>query len=72
MREELESMIEGITDEIKQAMGTAETVTAGPYRIDWKQVSSSRIDTKGLKASFPAIASAFTVPVITKRFTITG
>ena len=70
LREELDAEIEAATDEIKAAMGDAESVTAGAYKITWKPVTSSRIDTKTLKAALPEIATRFTVTSTTRRFCV--
>lgn len=40
---------EALKDAIKAAMGDAEEVHAGEYKITWKAVTSSRIDTAALK-----------------------
>lgn len=73
MKEELEAEITAIEDELKGHM-TAEgidTFTAGAFKVTWKEVSSSRIDTKALKAAFPAEALApFTKTTTTKRFNV--
>ena len=49
MREELDAEIERLEDQIKQVMGNEETLIAGAFKIDWKTVVSSRIDTTALK-----------------------
>ncbi len=70
MKEELDAEIEAAQDAIKAAMGDAESITAGMFRISYKAVTTSRIDTKGIKAAHPDIAAAFTVTTTTRRFTI--
>ena len=40
---------EAIRDAIKAAMGDAEEVRAGAYKITWKAVTSARIDTGALR-----------------------
>ena len=70
LREELDAEIEAATDAIKAAMGDAETVTAGAYKITWKPVESSRIDTKALKAALPDVAARFTVTSTVRRFCV--
>lgn len=71
MREEITAEMENISDQIKNAIGTAETVTAGQYKIKYTTVNGSRLDTTGLKKALPGIAAAFTIPTVQKRFTIT-
>ena len=46
--EEAQAEAEAIKDAIKAAMGDSESVQAGEYRITWKAVTSSRIDTSAL------------------------
>lgn len=70
MREELDAEIEAAQDAIKAAMGDSESVTAGAYKITWKPVESSRIDTKALKAALPEIAARFTVTSTARRFCV--
>ena len=57
-------------DAIKAAMGDAEEVRAGEYRITWKQVTSSRLDTVALKKSLPDVAERFTKQTTTRRFCV--
>ena len=70
MKEELDAEIAGIEDEIKQAMGNEETLIAGAFKIDWKTVVSSRIDTAALKKSLPDIAERFMKQTTTRRFCV--
>lgn len=51
---------EALKDAIKAAMGDAEEVHAGEYKITWKSVTTSRLDTAALKKSLPDIAERFT------------
>ena len=61
---------EALKDQIKAAMGDAETVQAGEYKITWKPVKSSRIDTAALKKALPDVAQAFTRETTTRRFCV--
>ena len=70
LAEELNAQIETLTDEIKAAMGDAETLTAGPYKVTWKPVTTSRIDTTALKKALPDIAAQYTRTTTTRRFTV--
>ena len=70
MREEITADMDGIADQIKTAMGTAETVTAGQYKIRHTTVNGSRLDSAALKKALPEIAARFTVATVQKRFTI--
>ena len=68
--EEAQQEAEALKDAIKAAMGDAETVTAGEYKITWKNVTSSRIDTGALKKAMPEIAAAFTKEPTVRRFCV--
>ncbi len=70
MREELDAEITAAEDAIKAAMGDQETVTAGAYKITWKPITSSRIDTTALKKALPEIAAQYMRTTTTRRFTI--
>ena len=70
MKEEITAEMDGIADQIKAAMGTAETVTAGQYKIRYTTVNGSRLDSAALKKALPEIAARFTVATVQKRFTI--
>ena len=70
MAEELAAEIEAAQDEIKAYMGDNETLIAGPYKVSYKAVSSSRIDTTALKKALPDIAAQYTKVSTTRRFTV--
>lgn len=70
MREELEKEMEATAARIKESMGDRETVIAGPFKVSHKLVNSSRLDSKGLKAAFPALVARFTKPTQYRRFTV--
>ena len=72
MAEELQAEISGIEDEIKAVMtaqGT-ETLTGGDWKITWKPVTSSRLDSKALKAALPDVAECFTRTTTCRRFCV--
>lgn len=71
MKEELAAEMESIADRLKAAMGDAESVTAGPYKIRYATVNGSRLDSAALKKALPDVAERFTVATTQKRFTIT-
>lgn len=68
--EEAQAEVEALKDEIKAAMGEKEALQAGEYKISWKNVTSSRLDTAALKQALPEIAARFTKESTTRRFTI--
>ena len=70
---ELEAEAESLTDKIKGAMierGT-ETIQGDGWKASWKNVTSSRLDGKALKAAMPEIVEQFTKTTTTTRFTLT-
>lgn len=68
--DEAQAEAEALKDQIKAAMGDAETVQAGEYKITWKPIKSSRIDTAALKKALPDVAQAFTRETTTRRFCV--
>ena len=70
MREELEAEMEATAAQIKEIMGDRETVTAGPFKVSNKLVTSSRLDSKGLKTAFPDLVARFTRSTQYRRFTV--
>lgn len=68
--EEAQAEAEAIKDAIKAAMGDSESVQAGEYRITWRAVTSSRIDTSALRKVLPDVAERFTKETVTRRFVI--
>jgi len=70
MAEELSAEIEAAQDEIKAIMGTAEELSAGAFKVTWKPVTTSRIDTTALKKELPDIAAKYTTQSTARRFTV--
>lgn len=68
--EEATAEAEAIKDAIKAHMGDSETAFAGEYKITYKSVTSSRIDTTALKKAMPEIAQAFTKTSTSRRFSV--
>ena len=61
---------DAIRDTIKKAMGDAEKIRAGEYRITWKPVTTSRLDTVALKKALPDVAERFMRTTTTRRFNL--
>lgn len=70
MRDELDAEIQTAEDEIKAAMGDEDTLLAGPFKVTWKAVTSSRLDSAALKKALPEIAAQFMKQTTTRRFSI--
>ena len=68
--EEAQQEAEAIKDDLKAAMGDAEELRAGEYKITWKSVTSSRIDTTALKKALPDLARQFTRETVSRRFCV--
>ena len=68
--EEAQAEAEAIKDALKAAMGDSESIQAGEYRITWKVVTSSRIDTTALRKALPDVAERFTRETTTRRFCV--
>lgn len=67
---EAEAEAEALKDELKAYMGDAEEIFIGEYKLTYKPVTSSRIDTAALKKTLPDVATAFTKTTTTRRFCI--
>jgi len=70
MQEDLETEISALTDAIKAEMGESELLTAGPYKVTWKPVTTSRIDTAALKKALPDVAAQYTRTTTARRFLV--
>ena len=70
MKEEIEAEIAAAEDEINSVMGDEETLLAGAFKVDWKTVITSRIDTTALKKMMPEIAERFMKQTTTRRFCV--
>jgi len=70
MQEELTAEIEALQDTIKATMGNEEELTAGAFKITWKPVTTSRLDTAALKKALPDVAAAYTKTTTARRFCI--
>ena len=72
MKEELEAEITAAQDIIKAEMSAqqVDTLTGADYKVTWKEVISSRIDTTALKKALPELCEQYTKQTTTKRFCI--
>lgn len=68
--EEATAEAETIKDAIKAHMGDSEELRAGEYKITWKAVVASRLDTTALKKVLPEVAAAFTRQTTVRRFCV--
>ena len=72
MAEELDAEITAIQDSIKAHMEAtgADELTGVDYKITWKPVTSTRLDTAALKKALPEIAERFSKTTTTRRFVL--
>lgn len=69
---ELEAEAEALTDKIKQAMVERgeEVLTGDGWKCSWKNVSSSRFDSKSFKADHGDLYTKYSKPTTTTRFLV--
>ena len=72
MAEELAAEISAIEDSIKADMAAqgVEEMTVDVYKVRYKTVKSSRIDTTALKKAMPELAAQFTKEIESRRFSV--
>lgn len=68
--EELEAMNDSLKTDIIAIMGDRDTVTEGAAKATYKSVTSTRTDTKAMKAAYPEIVDQYTSETTYKRFTV--
>ena len=72
MAEDLAAEIESLQDAIKAHMieNDTEQLTAGAFKVSYKAVISSRLDTSALKKAMPEIVAQYTKTTTTRRFSV--
>ena len=72
MQEELTAEIEAIQDELKAHMDAhgMDTLLGFDWKVTWKAVTSSRLDTTALKKELPDIAARFMKQTTARRFVL--
>lgn len=72
MKEELEAEIAAAEDLIKAEMTRTETdtLTGADFKVTWKEVTSTRVDTTALKKALPDVVEKFTKTTTCRRFCI--
>lgn len=72
MAEELDAEITAIQDSIKAHMDAtgADELTGADFKITWKTVTSTRLDSAALKKALPEIAERFSKTTTTRRFVL--
>lgn len=72
MQDELQAEIEAAENQIKEEMKRLDTytMTGTDYKVTWNEVTSTRIDTKALKAELPEVCQRYTKTTTTRRFLV--
>lgn len=72
MADELAGEIESITDSIKTHMDVqgVDTISGMDWKVSYKAVTSSRLDTSALKKALPDLAQQFTKTTTARRFCV--
>ena len=70
MAEELQSEIDALQEAVKSFMGNEETMIAGAFKVSYKNITSSRLDSAALKRDLPNVAALYTKQTTTRRFTV--
>lgn len=72
MADELAAEIDSITNSIKAHMDAegVDTISGTDWKVTYKAVTSSRIDTGALKKALPDLAQQFTKTTTARRFCV--
>ena len=72
MADELTAEMESITDSIKRHMDAegVDTLNGTDWKVTYKAVASSRLDTTALKKALPDLTAQFTKTTTARRFCI--
>ena len=73
MADDIYAEIEALQDVIKAHMEetATDTINAGQYKVTWKPVTSTRIDTTALRKDLPEVWQEYGKTTTTRRFNIT-
>ncbi|WP_298023479.1 hypothetical protein [uncultured Dysosmobacter sp.] len=72
MQEELTAEIESLTDSIKAHMDAhgMDTLLGTDWKVTYKAVTTTRLDTTALKKALPDVAERFTRTTTSRRFCV--
>ena len=72
MAEDLQAEIDALQDEIKaeMTMQGVEILTGIDWKITWKSITQTKLDTTALKKALPDLVTKFSKTSTYKRFTI--
>lgn len=68
--EEAAAEAEAIKDTVKAHVGDSAELRAGEYKVTWKAATSSKLDSKALKAALPEVAQLYTRATTCRRFCV--
>lgn len=68
--EEAQAEAEAIRDDLKAFMGDSEELRAGEFKVTYRAVKSSRIDSVALRKALPDVAELFTRETTVRRFVV--
>ena len=70
LADDLAAEIGALEDDLKAYMtaNNADELHGPSFKITWKPITSSRLDSKALKTAAPELWERFTKPVTTRRF----
>ena len=73
MADDINAEIEALQDVIKAHMEetATDTINAGQYKVTWKPVTSTRIDTTALRKDLPEVWQEYGKMTTTRRFSVT-
>lgn len=72
MADELAAEIEAVQDSIKSQMDAqgVDTLAGADWKVTWRPVTSTRLDSSALKKELPEIAARFMKQTTTRRFVL--
>lgn len=72
MADELATEIEAVQDSIKSQMDAqgVDTLAGADWKVTWRPVTSTRLDSSALKKELPEIAARFMKQTTTRRFVL--
>ena len=72
MAEELQAEIDGLQDAIKGHMAAqdVDTLSGSDWKITWRDVTNSRLDSAALRRELPEIAARFIKQTTARRFVL--
>lgn len=72
MADDLHAEISALEDELKNHMAglNTDTLYGDNFKLTWKEVTTSRIDSKALKAEAPELWQRYSKQTTTRRFVV--